>query len=260
MNGNEKTLLPPCSTEVDRTTWPLPPLVAHRGAGFLAPENTLKAFATAATVGCLAVEFDVRLTIDGELVLSHDTELGRVIGGCGCIEELTAEELRKLKVRNLHRPDQSVVNVCFLSEAMQACNSLGLSMNVELKPVSGQEAALAERVASFLRAKELAVPLLVSSFSAECLFEFRKRCPETCCGFLFEEPIGDWSETARRLQVQTVHPHKDLVTPELIETAHAHGWGVMAWTVDDVRESAVLKQIGTDAICTNRPDLLKEIF
>ena len=50
------------------------------------------------------------------------------------------------------------------------------------------------------------------------------------------------------------------MTPELIETAHAHGWGVMAWTVDDVREAMVLKQIGTDAICTNRPDLLKEIF
>lgn len=149
MNGNEKTLLPPCSIEVDRTTWPLPPLVAHRGAGFLAPENTLKAFATAAAVGCLAVEFDVRLTIDGELVLSHDTELGRVIEGCGRIEELPAEELRKLKVRNLHRPDQSVANVCFLSEALQACSSLGLAMNVELKPVTGSEVALAERVASF---------------------------------------------------------------------------------------------------------------
>ena len=117
MNAREMTGLPVLQGEV----WPLPPLVAHRGAGFLAPENTLKAFATAAAVGCLAVEFDVRLTIDGELVLSHDTELGRVIEGCGHIEELTAEELRKLKVRNLHRPDQSVVNLCFLSEAMQAC-------------------------------------------------------------------------------------------------------------------------------------------
>jgi len=77
---------------------------------------------------------------------------------------------------------------------------------------------------------------------------------------LFEDPKCDWLALARKLKLQTVHPHKDLVTPELIETAHAHGWGVMAWTVDDVREAMALKQIGTDAICTNRPDLLKEIF
>lgn len=256
MKAKEMTSLSALQGEV----WPLPRLLAHRGAGFLAPENTLKAFATVAAVGCFAVEFDVRLTLDGELVLSHDTELGRVIEGCGCIEELTAEELRKLKVRNLHRPDQSVADVCFLSEALQACYSLGLAMNVELKPVSGREAELAERVAVFLRKAKVDVPLLVSSFSTKCLVELRKRSPETPCGFLFEEPECDWLTAANAIQARTVHPHKDLVNPEMIETAHKHGLGVMAWTVDDVEEAKALIKIGADAICTNRPDILKTIF
>lgn len=256
MKAKEMTSLSALQGEV----WPLPRLLAHRGAGFLAPENTLKAFATVAAVGCFAVEFDVRLTLGGELVLSHDTELGRVIEGCGCIEELTAEELRKLKVRNLHRPDQSFADVCFLSEALQACYSLGLAMNVELKPVSGREAELAERVAVFLRKAKVDVPLLVSSFSTKCLVELRKRSPETPCGFLFEEPECDWLTAANAIQARTVHPHKDLVTPEMIETAHKHGLGVMAWTVDDVEEAKALIKIGADAICTNRPDILKTIF
>ena len=64
MKAKEMTSLSALQGEV----WPLPRLLAHRGAGFLAPENTLKAFATVAAVGCFAVEFDVRLSLDGELV------------------------------------------------------------------------------------------------------------------------------------------------------------------------------------------------
>lgn len=81
------------------SVWPLPSLVAHRGAGFLAPENTLTAFVTAKEFGCRAVEFDVQLTADGVLVLSHDLELGRVIDGIGFVGELSSADLKLLRVK-----------------------------------------------------------------------------------------------------------------------------------------------------------------
>lgn len=242
------------------SVWLLPSLVAHRGAGFLAPENTLTAFVTAKEFGCRAVEFDVQLTADGVLVLSHDLELGRVIDGIGFVGELSSADLKLLRVKNPHQPQQDSALVCFLQEAVEVCSILRLAMNVELKPVSGREAELAERVAVFLRKAKVDVPLLVSSFSTKCLVELRKRSPETPCGFLFEEPECDWLTAANAIQARTVHPHKDLVTPEMIETAHKHGLGVMAWTVDDVEEAKALIKIGADAICTNRPDILKTIF
>ena len=188
MNRNEKTLLPPCSIEVDRTTWSLPNLVAHRGAGFLAPENTLAAFTTAKEFSCRAVEFDVQLTADGELVLSHDAKLGRVIDGVGFVGELSAADLKLLRVRNPRQPQQDSVPVCFLQEAVEACNSLKLAMNMELKSIAGREEELAERVAEVLKKTQLTVPLLVSSFSVECLTAFLNRSPGTPCGFLFEDP------------------------------------------------------------------------
>ena len=86
------------------SVWPLPSLVAHRGAGFLAPENTLTAFVTAKEFGCRAVEFDVQLTADGVLVLSHDLELGRVIDGIGFVGELSSADLKLLRVKNPHQP------------------------------------------------------------------------------------------------------------------------------------------------------------
>ena len=118
MNRNEKTLLPPCSIEVDRTTWSLPNLVAHRGAGFLAPENTLAAFTTAKEFSCRAVEFDVQLTADGELVLSHDAKLGRVIDGVGFVGELSAADLKLLRVRN---PRPAEYEICFCALPPSRC-------------------------------------------------------------------------------------------------------------------------------------------
>lgn len=153
------------------SVWPLPSLVAHRGAGFLAPENTLTAFVMAKEFGCRAVEFDVQLTADGVLVLSHDLELGRVIDGIGFVGELSSADLKLLRVKNPHQPQQDSAQVCFLQEAVEVCSTLRLAMNVELKPVSGREAELAERVAVFLRKAKVDVPLLVSSFSTKCLVE-----------------------------------------------------------------------------------------
>lgn len=240
--------------------WPFPRLVVHRGGGFLAPENTLEAIRAAKRAGCSAVEFDIQTTADGALVLCHDEYLGRVVRGEGRVCELTAEELRLFCVCNPHAPQQASSPICFFEQAVALCNELGLMMNVELKPAVGCESALAHAAADAFERLPIAVPVLVSSFNAPCLTLFNERRPQLACGFLYERADIDWLEVALALRARTVHPKEELATPTMIETAHAHGLGVMVWTVDDAQRARRLLQNGADALCTNRPEALMPLF
>ena len=71
---------------------------AHRGLSALTPENTLPAFAAALALGADEIEFDVRLTKDNRLVVSHDNTLERISDGEGKLCDHTLEELKKLNI------------------------------------------------------------------------------------------------------------------------------------------------------------------
>jgi len=72
------------------------PVVGHRGNSAHAPENTLESFRQAVALGVDALEFDVRLTRDGEVVVIHDHTVTRTTGEAGVVAELTLDELRRL--------------------------------------------------------------------------------------------------------------------------------------------------------------------
>ena len=78
------------------TAWPYPRWIAHRGAGKLAPENTLAAFRLGASHGYRAFECDVKLSADGVPFLLHDTTLERTTSGQGTASQLTWGELSRL--------------------------------------------------------------------------------------------------------------------------------------------------------------------
>src|SRR3954465_9155458 len=73
--------------------WPYPKILAHRGGGKLAPENTLAAMRCGLAHGFHAVEFDVMLSRDGVPVLMHDPDLGRTVQGAGRISDFSVREL-----------------------------------------------------------------------------------------------------------------------------------------------------------------------
>ena len=77
-------------------------IFGHRGASGYAPENTIEAFRLAAEMGADGVELDVQMTRDGELVVAHDEEVGRVANGFGLICNMTLPELKKLRFNKTH--------------------------------------------------------------------------------------------------------------------------------------------------------------
>ena len=145
-----------------------PRIIAHRGGGALAPENTLAGLRIAARMGCRGVEFDVALTADGVPILMHDETLERTTNGAGFVAAKTAAEVACLDAGGKHHRAFAVEPAPTFQAALQTCTELGLWMNVEIKSTPGTEAVTGRAVASAVAAHLAAHPaaaIVLSSFS-----------------------------------------------------------------------------------------------
>ena len=168
--------------------WPFPRLLAHRGGGALAPENTLAGLRLAARLGYAGVEFDVKLTADGHPILMHDPTLERTTDGKGKVAETTLAAIRALDAGSWFGGRFAGEKVPTLEEALEVMSGLAMGFNLEIKPCPGREAETAQAAAACVRQRwprYLPQPIF-SSFKAEALAAARAAAPEIPRGFLFE--------------------------------------------------------------------------
>ncbi|MEN3367374.1 MAG: glycerophosphoryl diester phosphodiesterase, partial [Burkholderiales bacterium] len=131
--------------------WPFPKIIAHRGGGTLAPENTLAAMQCGLSYGFRAVEFDVMLSRDGIPVLMHDPVFGRTIARSGSVAESTAEELSAMDAGSWFGPRFAGETVPTFRQVVDFCNENGIWMNVEIKPTPGFAAETGRAAATLLK-------------------------------------------------------------------------------------------------------------
>jgi glycerophosphoryl diester phosphodiesterase len=146
--------------------WPYPRIVAHRGGGTLAPENTLAGMRKARQLKFGGVEFDVMLTRDATPILMHDETLERTTSGRGAIADTAFCDLQTLDAGSWFAPQFAGEPVPSFEQAGRLCIELALWANVEIKPVRGFEAATGKAAALMARELWKGVPLqpLLSSF------------------------------------------------------------------------------------------------
>ncbi|HEY5800802.1 MAG TPA: glycerophosphodiester phosphodiesterase family protein [Burkholderiaceae bacterium] len=140
--------------------WPFPTIVAHRGGGTLAPENTLAAIRHGMALGFRAIEFDTMLARDGVPVLLHDLQLGRTVRGEGGPLDFDSSALRRMDAGSWFGPAYAGEPVPLLAEVLVFCRDHGVWMNVEIKPIPGYERETGRLVAGMVAAvyaSELAV-------------------------------------------------------------------------------------------------------
>lgn len=231
--------------------WPYPGIVAHRGGGALAPENTLGAIRKGASLGFKAVEFDVMLTADEAAVLFHDETTERTTGLKGRVSLLPYARLEKLDAGDGEKIPR-------FEEAAALCRKLGLWANVEIKPAGGHERATGEAVARM--ARELwrgeALPPLLSSFSPVALEAARQAAPEIPRGYIVKELGEDWQAVAARLQCVSIHcDHRKLTEPQA-GAVLAAGYALVCWTVNEPALARRLLGWGAQCLIT---DALREI-
>lgn len=230
--------------------WPYPKIVAHRGGGALAPENTLGAIRTGAALGFKAVEFDVMLAADGVPVLIHDETTERTTGVKGRVAQMRAAQLEGLDAGNGE-------GVPRFEKAAELCRRLGLWANVEIKPAAGFERQTGETVARM--AAELfksEPPPVLSSFSLAALLAAQEAAPALPRGYLVEEVPADWQSKLKRLACVSLHCDHRKLDPALVEPIRKAGYAIACWTVNDPAWARRLLDQGVDCLIT---DALKVI-
>jgi glycerophosphoryl diester phosphodiesterase len=242
--------------------WPYPKIIAHRGGGKLAPENTIAGLRCGLAHGFRAVEFDVMLARDGVPVVMHDPFLGRTVPGCGDVFDYDAAELARMDAGSWFGKQFDGETVPLFSRFAEFCKANAIWMNIEIKPAPGFEAETGRVVAETARAMFAAgeqLPLL-SSFSVEALAQAQQAAPDLPRGLLLDVVAFDWEAQARGLGVCAVHTNHKNLTPQLAREIKQAGFGLFCYTVNDPGRARELMVWGVDAFCTDRIDLIGPDF
>jgi glycerophosphoryl diester phosphodiesterase len=235
--------------------WPYPFWIAHRGAGKLAPENTLAAFQLGARHGYRAFECDVKLSRDDVPFLLHDADLKRTAGVKGIAGDRPWSELSQLDAGRWHSPAYAGEPLPSLQTIAQFCLEGRHALNIEIKPTPGQEARTGERVAQV--AAQLwqgHAPPLLSSFQPEALAAAQRSAPALPRALLLDRLADGWLDTAQRLDCVAVVAHHPLFDAGVMDRLRDAGLRALAYTVNDPAIAARLQALGLDGLITDAVD------
>ena len=238
------------------TPWPYPRWIAHRGAGKLAPENTLAAFRLGASHGYRAFECDVKLSADGVPFLLHDATLRRTTNGRGTAGDLGWSALSRLDAGRWHSRAYAGETIPSLEAVARYILDNGLFLNIEIKPTPGVEAETGRVVAEHAAAlwRDAPVPPLLSSFQAASLASARDAAPELPRALLLDALRGDWLGQANGLGCVAIVANSALVDREVLAAIHGAGMRGLVYTVNDPAEVERMNRVGIDGIITDAVD------
>jgi glycerophosphoryl diester phosphodiesterase len=213
--------------------------VAHRGAMAYEVENTLRSFTRAIEMGANAIEFDVRASKDGTLVVIHDDNLRRVFGRDAFIKNLSYREIEEISEGLVPR----------LSDALDLIDKKVERILVEIKD-GGTEGAILDEVTK----RGLEGRVIFISFLSQAIGGLRG--VET--GLIYSRAI-DAVRVAEGLGCKWILPSYRVLKKDSVSLAHRAGLGVIVWTINDRGVAKKYKGFGVDGIATDRPDILIDI-
>lgn len=239
--------------------WPYPFWIAHRGAGKLAPENTLAAFRLGAQLGWRMFECDAKLSADGVLFLLHDATLERTTNGHGPAASQSWAALSQLDAGSWHGRQWAGEPPPTLHALAQWCLANGYLLDIEIKPNPGQEAQTGRAVAQlaarlWAQAPGQPVPPLLTSFKPEALQAAQETAPHLPRGLLLDTLWEGALPRAAQLQCQAIICHHALWDAPLVAQVHAQGMRALSYTVNDEWAARRLMALGTDGIVSDRVD------
>lgn len=217
-----------------------PLVIAHRGAPLLAFENTMASFGRAVAQGATAIELDVQVTRDRQLVVFHDVNVDRLTRGSGLVRYFNLSDLRKML---LHGKDR----IPTLLEVLEAFKSKARFF-VELKWTSEG----IELVLDVLAEQGVLHEALICSFDQKTLQEARKISSVASLAYLrwiiSEKDIAFGTE----LGLESINPNHGFLTERKVTEVHEAGMNVYTWTPDWSWEVRRMLRMGVDGVITNR--------
>jgi glycerophosphoryl diester phosphodiesterase len=225
--------------------------IAHRGASGYAPENTRAAFDLALAMEATAIETDLRMTVDGAVVLFHDATVDRVTNGHGPVDDHTLAELRSLTVGAgaAVGPQHQILTLDELLDEYAARTQLVL----ELK-----DARVTVPMLDRLRERGLTDAVTITSFLWHPLLTVREQEPDLAVGFLTPTFEDDIVARAHRRGFQQICPHVSQLTARRVQRAKTHGLRVRAFGIEHRFQIERLFETGADGATVNWPDWITD--
>jgi glycerophosphoryl diester phosphodiesterase len=237
--------------------WPYPRWIAHRGAGKLAPENTLAAFREGARHGWRAFECDVKLAADDVPFLLHDTSLERTTGETGTAAERPWAELSRLDAGAWHSRAYAGEPIPSLEAVARYLRRNGFALDLEIKPTPDHEAhtgRIVAREVARLWAGD-ATPPLLSSFWPQALAGAREGDAALPRALLLDRFWEGWLEAAQQLGCVAVVTSFEMMDGVLFQRLRGAGMRAAVYTVNDAEEAQRLVALGVDSIVTDAVDV-----
>lgn len=239
------------------TDWPYPRWIAHRGAGLLAPENTLAAFRLGAQHGYRMFECDAKLSADEVVFLLHDDRLDRTSSGSGVAGDLLWRDLSLLDAGAWHSSAYAGEPLCTLEALAHFCIANQYALNIEIKPTPGLEHRTGVCVATLVERlwQGHALQPLLTSFKQDALQGAKEAAPALRRGLLLSDWKDDSLNVAQRLSCVALVCNHTLWDASRVQAAKALGLTTLSYTVNDLQIAEHLQALGTDGIITDRVDL-----
>ena len=241
-------------------------IIAHRGASYDAPENTLESVNLGWAQGADAVEVDVYLSKDGHIVVHHDSDTKKLAGVDRKVVDQTLAELRQLDVGAWKGAKWKGVRIPELENVLATIPE-GRRLFVEVK--CGPE-IVPDLAGAFERCGKKPRQLVVISFDYEVVKQAKARLPKIACFYLssFEKDkkTGKLKPSAEELiamakaaKLEGINVnYKGLANEVFIEKVHAAGLELFTWTVNSPTEARRLAKLGISGITTDRPAWLRD--
>ena len=231
--------------------WPGAVALAHRGGAGDAPENTMRAFEQAVSIGYRYLETDVRVSADGTVVVFHDENLSRLCGRPERVSELTAAELADARI-------EGTEPIPTLDDVLGAWPEA--RFNIDCKSDAG-----VRPLAEVINRHRALDRVCLTSFSDRRVRALRRLLgPKLCTAAGTWEltllKLTGWPAGAMAAQVPVRRSLVTVVTERFVRRCHRRGIAVHVWTIDDAPEMRRLLDLGVDGIMTDRPAVLREVL
>ena len=232
-----------------------PILVAHRGYSSAAPENTLAAFRMAIEAGADAIELDVRLSKDGELIVIHDSRLERTTDGRGRVALRSASELKKYSAGYWFGRRFSNERIPLLSEVFEIVNNrVGVNIEIKERPQSRPAVDIVERCISIARKRGALSQVLISSFHHPYLRRAKVLEPRIATGAL-SHAIRRFrkfpSSVAASCHADFFFCSKASLRKKMIRDIHDHNGKIGVYTVNSISNFKKLREMNIDLVFTD---------
>ncbi len=224
-------------------------VTAHRGASAQAPENTLAAFQAAIDAGADAIEFDVRLSADGVVVVFHDSDFLRVAGDPRPVAQTPLSIMREFDVGSWFDPAFSGERIATLAEALAFIDRRALAL-VELKPDPHNADALLMATLQEVQRGGYLETVMLGSLSPELVRAARAAVPQARLVLFANEALPGM---ARRTDFDMLGLNHLRLDSAAVADARRHGYRLQVWTVNDPARMARYMDLGVDDISTDRP-------